>query len=166
MNVVLRLCGSGPDDRATLSAFLFDFQEKERLLEPDLYLPADKIVPGWIDYLFAECSTKNGRIVFAEDEDAEKALGYVCFWDEPVEFMTVNTSLKVSDLYVSPEARGLGVGRTLLGEAEFVAWERGHKLMSLDVLARNAGGRAMYEKCGWGEFQVTMVKEIGQPVDM
>lgn len=166
MNVVLRLCGSGPDDRATLEAFLNDFQEKERLLEPDLYLSADQIVPGWIAYLFAECGEKKGRIVFAEDDDTKKALGYICFWDEPVEFMSAPTSLKISDLYVSPEARGLGVGRLLLAEAEAVAAGRGHKLMSLEVLARNEGGRAMYHKCGWREFQVTMVKKIDQPVDM
>lgn len=153
-----------PEDRQIVEQFLFDFQNREQALEPDLYLSGSEIAGPYLDSLLDECRESNGKLLMAEL--AGKPAGYVCFSDEPLVFFDPKTFLRVWDLYVSPEFRGAGVGRALLAAAEAAAAERGHHSVILNVLARNALGRTVYEKCGYREFEAVMMKKIGPVADM
>ncbi|MDX1423183.1 MAG: GNAT family N-acetyltransferase [Kiloniellales bacterium] len=57
--------------------------------------------------------------------------------------------LHVNDLYVAPEARGLGVGRRLMGRACRLALERNCCRVELKVLETNTA-RDFYESIGMG----------------
>jgi GNAT superfamily N-acetyltransferase len=55
----------------------------------------------------------------------------------------------VGDVVVAPDARGRGVGTALLAEAEDWARERGHRILTLNVFARNESARRVYERAGF-----------------
>jgi ribosomal protein S18 acetylase RimI-like enzyme len=82
--------------------------------------------------------------------------------------------LYISNVSVSPEARGLGIGAKLIAFAESRAFAEGHASMWLDVAASNVGARRLYERLGFevnselrvwckpGRF-LRMRKQIGLP---
>ena len=59
--------------------------------------------------------------------------------------------LELFSLWVAPEARGRGVGETLI--AECLGWAAAHRpraAMRLAVVETNAPARRLYERCGFG----------------
>lgn len=67
----------------------------------------------------------------------------------------------VEDVYVSPSARGRGLGRALMELATQRALERGCRRMELDVSEDNAAGLALYEAFGF-----RAAKQPGAPRDL
>ncbi len=66
----------------------------------------------------------------------------------------------ISDVYVSEEYRGVGVGRTLLEHAiEFFAAQKINRV-ELHVLALNENARSFYRNLGWKEELVQMVWQV------
>ena len=55
----------------------------------------------------------------------------------------------LNDLYVVPEARGLGVGKSLLKAAREYGEKVGAVRLSLSTAADNAAAQALYEQQGW-----------------
>jgi ribosomal protein S18 acetylase RimI-like enzyme len=55
----------------------------------------------------------------------------------------------VEDVYVSDDARGAGLGRTLMQRATTRALERGCRRMELDTNETNAAAIALYESLGF-----------------
>lgn len=66
----------------------------------------------------------------------------------------------ISDLYVDDTARGRGVARALMTEAERLFREMDIKTMQIGVLAANKGARAVYEKAGYQTRSVFLEKDI------
>ncbi len=62
--------------------------------------------------------------------------------------------LNIHDLYVAPEARGLGVGQALLAYAEQIARQRGYCKLTLEVLSGNTGAQALYLKQGFRGYSL------------
>lgn len=62
---------------------------------------------------------------------------------------SVSDALWVNTLWVSEEARGLGLGTLLLNLAEDTALEQGKTAVALHCFADNAGGMRLYEKFGF-----------------
>ncbi|HET7724595.1 MAG TPA: GNAT family N-acetyltransferase [Propionibacteriaceae bacterium] len=70
----------------------------------------------------------------------------------------------VHSLYVSPSARGLGLGRRLLERAASDLAAQGADAAVLWVFADNAPSRGFYAACGWLPDGVTRVQEeFGEP---
>jgi len=71
----------------------------------------------------------------------------------------------VDDLYVAPEARGMGVGRAMLAAAS--EWGRGLGATRLQagVLAVNADARTFWDRAGASDFSVTVTVELGEGVE-
>jgi ribosomal-protein-alanine acetyltransferase len=66
-----------------------------------------------------------------------------------------HASHRIARLYsiaVSPEARGAGVGESLLAAAERHAKKRGRERLRLEVRAGNAAARRLYERRGYRVF--------------
>jgi ribosomal protein S18 acetylase RimI-like enzyme len=85
--------------------------------------------------------------------DAEKAVGLAtCFFGFST--FAARPLLNVHDLAVLPEFRGRGVGRALLAAAEARARARGCAKLTLEVREDNARARALYEQCGFRDFEL------------
>ena len=60
---------------------------------------------------------------------------------------------EIKRLWVSPDARGLGVGRRLLEALEAIAREAGLRTLRLDTNRALKEARALYQKCGYVEVE-------------
>jgi GNAT superfamily N-acetyltransferase len=67
--------------------------------------------------------SEDGRLLAARDEGGE-ILGYACLYWHFSSLAATETVL-MNDLFVTPEARGRGVGRALIEASAAVARERG-----------------------------------------
>ncbi len=55
----------------------------------------------------------------------------------------------LNDLFVAPEARGRGVARALMAEAERFARSCGAAMMQLSTARNNGAAQALYRSLGW-----------------
>lgn len=65
----------------------------------------------------------------------------------------------ISDMSVLPEYRNMGIGRKLLDKANEFAKEKGIKYIKLIVFADNIKAMSLYEKKGFKNYEVTMLKK-------
>jgi ribosomal protein S18 acetylase RimI-like enzyme len=68
----------------------------------------------------------------------------------------------VSRFFVSPEARGRGIGGALIARAERHAAGQSRRLV-LDVAAHNRDAIAFYERRGWQRVGTTELSLSGEP---
>jgi ribosomal protein S18 acetylase RimI-like enzyme len=66
----------------------------------------------------------------------------------------------VTDLVVSEEWRGRGVGRTLLREAERLTRAAGYKRLLIGALAANERARRTYQAFGFEPYVSILTKEL------
>jgi ribosomal protein S18 acetylase RimI-like enzyme len=64
------------------------------------------------------------------------------------------------DLRVAPEARGRGVGRTLLGAAEVSTWDAGASGMMIETQTNNVAACELYARAG---YRITKVAPTAYP---
>jgi len=64
-------------------------------------------------------------------------------------------------LYVRPEARGTGIAAALVREVASRLRALGADMLELDVVASNAGARAVYERWGFEPVELTLAAPIG-----
>lgn len=97
-------------------------------------------------------------VFVAEDADGAR-LGFIHL-HSAVDYFTREEHGHVSDVAVTRAGEGRGVGRALMEQGEAWARERGYRLLTLHVFARNARARAVYEKLGYAEDTLKCVKEL------
>lgn len=83
----------------------------------------------------------NAALLVAESPNGE-LLGHAALW-------TAGPEAELGDLAVRPEARGRGVGRTLLRAALEEAERRRARTIFLEVRESNAPARGLYEAAGF-----------------
>lgn len=91
----------------------------------------------------------------------EEAVGFALFFENFSTFRG-KPGLYLEDLFVEPEARGLGVGRTLLSFLARIARQRGCSRMEWSVLDWNAPAIDFYRTLGaeaMGDWTVFRLKE-------
>jgi GNAT superfamily N-acetyltransferase len=86
-------------------------------------------------------------VLFVAEADG-RAIGFAQLYPS---FSSVSMApiLILNDLFVSPEARGSGVGRSLLAAAAQHAHEVGAIRLSLATAITNKVGQTLYEGAGW-----------------
>ncbi len=95
---------------------------------------------------------ENGSVLVAEADG--KVVGFAYFEYEPT--LYAELAIKVAwlhDIYVEPEARGLGAGSALIGGVKQEAKHLGANKMLLSVAVQNAEGHQLFERNG---FEKTM----------
>jgi uncharacterized protein (TIGR00290 family) len=147
-------------DAPALRACFVELQEFERRLEPDLP-PGEEVVDAYLPLLFERCIRHKGR-VFVADQGG-RVVGFASVLaevppEEPDESPAPYALL--ADLAVLPQARRGGVGRALVERAEAHARAEGASVIRLEVLARNAGARALYAAAGYGERLLLLGKRL------
>jgi len=89
----------------------------------------------------AELEPPRGLLLVAFDGDDPVACGAVRVIEAGV--------AEIKRMYVTPRARGHGLGRTLLGELERSAVELGCRTVRLDTMAQMAEAAALYRGAGY-----------------
>jgi GNAT superfamily N-acetyltransferase len=67
---------------------------------------------------------------------------------------------ELTELFVDPAARRLGVGRALIRHIEGVARAAGARELALITAWRNTGAHAFYHAIGYGLWCITMRREL------
>jgi len=93
--------------------------------------------------LFGECAFVEAIVA----ESGGRLLGYALFYPTFSSFRT-RSRLWLEDLFVEPDARGIGAGRALLCSLARLALARGHDRIDWHVLDWNAPAIAFYEHLG------------------
>jgi ribosomal protein S18 acetylase RimI-like enzyme len=152
--VTVELRTAGPDDLPGIVAVFLDcWRQSYRGVLPD------RLVDGMGDEeaeaLWRRGLEAAGAAVVAVRDG--KVLGVT-------RYVLEETTGVVHSLYVSPAARGLGLGRALLDHAAADLAARGAGTALLWVFADNAPSRGFYTACGWLPNGVTRVQEeFGEP---
>ena len=74
------------------------------------------------------------------------------------ELMSAAPSAHLEAIVVSLNARGIGLGRMLLGRAQSQAQQRGAKSLSLHVFSNNHRARALYQQDGFDSELIRAIK--------
>ena len=101
--------------------------------------------------------SEDGRLLAARDE-AGVILGYAClYWH--FSSLAAQETVLMNDLYVAPEARGRGVGRTLIEASATIGRERGAVSLEWATAPDNHTAQRLYdsmtdEKSTWLEYEL------------
>lgn len=127
-----------PDDAELILRFITDlaiYEKAEHEVKTD--------AAGIRDSLFAEDSTAHGLIC----ENDGQPIGYAVYFFNYSTWLGKH-GLYLEDLYVSPEARGLGAGKALLRHLAQLAVARGCGRFEWSVLDWNTPAIDFYESFG------------------
>lgn len=141
MNIVIREAAFS--DLRNL-AELFDLYRQFYEQEPDYELA--------FQFLSSRFKNSESTILIAESDD----LGLVGFCQLYPTFCSLEATpiYSLSDLFVLPDARKLGVGRQLLLAAEVRALADGKARMDLTTAKTNIPAQSLYESLGWQRDEV------------
>jgi ribosomal protein S18 acetylase RimI-like enzyme len=89
--------------------------------------------------------------------EAGERVGYAWFVPEDRPFGRV---VFIYDIAVDPAHRRKGYAQAALGEIEAFARERGCVGVQLHVFGGNTGARRLYQRAGYVETDVTMIKRV------
>ncbi|PZU95846.1 MAG: GNAT family N-acetyltransferase [Pseudanabaena sp.] len=87
------------------------------------------------------------EVIVAETEENQKIIGYALFFTNYSTFLT-QRGIYLEDLFVLPEYRGQGIGKSLLRRLIEVAKERGCGRFEWSVLDWNEPAIAFYQHMG------------------
>ncbi len=141
MNIVIREAAFS--DLRNL-AELFDLYRQFYEQEPDYELA--------FQFLSSRFKNSESTILIAESDD----LGLVGFCQLYPTFCSLEATpiYSLSDLFVLPDARKLGVGRQLLLAAEVRALADGKARLDLTTAKTNIPAQSLYESLGWQRDEV------------
>lgn len=148
------------DDLAALKSCFVELQEFERELV-NHRLPGEEVAERYIQALIQRRKEGSAEIFVAEVDG--NAVGFLSVLlsekldadlNEPIELAYL------SDIVIRKEFRKGGIGEALVKRAEQYAIEKKATYLSANVLANNAGGRALYGKTGFNEYELLMLKKL------
>lgn len=98
------------------------------------------------------------EVLIAEDFEA-RPLGFIHV-ESAEDFFTGRAQGYVSNLAIEKAAEGRGVGRALMEAAETWTRSRGMGELTLYVFTNNSSARAFYERLGFAEDSLKLVKKL------
>lgn len=132
--VVRRTTGEDPDAVALVASMTAEVRE--------LY-GGDDMPPGSV-VSSVQMSPPHGGFVVLEEDGRPLAGGGVKRLDD--------RAGEIKRMYVVPEARGRGLGRTLLAALEDLVRDLGYEIARLDTGAKQPRAKLMYERAGYTEI--------------
>jgi GNAT superfamily N-acetyltransferase len=153
----IRVRGATPDDRT----FILELVPELLAFGPPAWRNQQEMIATDTRVIEAALSgrTEGASVFVAEDEQGAR-LGFMHvapLWDYYLE----QPCGHIWDIVVRPEARGRGVGRTLIAAAEEWARDRGYPLLTLNVFVQNRDALRLYEELGFAPESMKCVKPIG-----
>ena len=119
----------------------------------------------FINDIFDQIKKFSGRIYIAEIPDKKQIIGFIAgiIRKSSKLDMVQNIPLmrgRVIELYVEPEYRGKKVAAKLMNEMEKYFKNKKCTIMKVEVFKPNTRAHRFYEKCGFQERVIDMIKEI------
>ena len=105
-----------------------------------------------------ELDPPGATILIAEDEDASP-LGFIHL-NVATDYFTYEKYGHISDVVVSHDGEGRGVGRALMSAAETWARGLGFRWLTLNVFAENARAISLYEKLEYEKETIKYLKVL------
>ena len=148
------------DDEAHLIRLVRELQSHE-IVYYDRMIPADAIAGWYIDRIREDCQEYAGHIRIAVRENLP--IGYCMILtrvpneeadEQPFDYAYV------SELVIAQSARGQGIGKRLLKDAECLARAAEAKWLRVSVLAKNTVARDLYSRYGFEEQLISMEKPL------
>ncbi len=154
-----------PADRDALLAMTAALQDHERQINANRR-PGTDMADSHLALLERLVARHEGRLLVAEADGRPVGM-LVCFVDEAESYIVASDRRfgYVSDLFVTPQTRGRGVGRRLLAEAERHFRALGLVQIQIGTLANNTAARAAYEAWGFRPYELTLEKRLAAPRD-
>jgi ribosomal protein S18 acetylase RimI-like enzyme len=152
-----------PEDRSILVDFMEALQDSEREYHPNRP-PGLEIGDAHLAYLEELALERDGRIYVAAS--AADILGFLVCFVERLDAGDLHVYDRereygyISDLYVSPSARGRGVGSALMEAAEQHFRDRDLSVVRVNTLADNRAAIEFYLAGGYGFYEITFEKRL------
>ena len=160
MSDALEICDYKDENEAQLIQLIRELQGYESGYY-DRMIPPEEIAGWYVDGIKKDCRDYAGHIRFA-------GLG-----GRPVGYCAVMTRVPneeadeqhydyayVSEIVIAKSARGQGIGKALLHDAETLARAVDARWLRIGVLAKNTVARELYGRFGFEEHVVTMEKPL------
>lgn len=148
------------DDEVHLIRLVRELQSHE-IVYYDRMIPADAIAGWYIDSIRKDCQENAGHIRIAIRESLP--VGYCVTLtrvpSEEADEQPFNYAY-VSELAIAQSARGQGIGKRLLQDAECLARAADAKWLRVSVLAKNTVARELYSNHGFAEHLINMEKPL------
>jgi len=145
-----------PQDEPAILSFINGLQDYEAAFEPNRRRDPNFAADHWREAQH-RCAERHGTMLIAEDDG--KAVGWAFAHDEHGELFVVEPERRhgfLAEIFVIPSARGKGFGRALIEGCEAWAKERGHKLLTIGVLAQNQAAVRSYGGAGYSPYVTIM----------
>ena len=145
-----------PQDEPAILSFITGLQDYEAAFEPNRRRDPDFAVDHWRD-VQERCAEKHGTMFIAEQDG--KPVGWAFAYEEHGELFIAEPERRhgfLAELFVNPDARGKGLGKALIEACEGWSRGRGHALLMIGVLTRNARAIRAYEGSGYAPYTVIM----------
>lgn len=101
---------------------------------------------------------KNTAIFIAQDSE-KNPLGFIHL-QTGYDYYNKEKHGHISDLIVSPDAEGRGIGSLLIAKAEEWARSKGYSWLTLSVFAENVRAKRIYEQLGFEKDIIKYVKPL------
>ena len=137
-------------------SFITGLQDYEAAFEPDRRRDPGFAADHWRE-LQHRRAENHGTFLVAQD--VGNPVGWAFALDTPGHLFVVEPERRhgsLAELFVVPEARGQGHGRALIAACEDWARSRGHKLLTVGVLSKNARAIRSYEGAGFASYTSVM----------
>lgn len=145
-----------PQDEPAILSFIQGLQDYELQFEANRSRDPDFVAAHWRDAQH-RCAEKHGVMLMAED--GGKPVGWAFAYEEHGELFIAEPERRhgfLAEIFVLPEARGKGLGRALIEAVEAWSRGRGHRLVTIGVVAKNARAIRAYEGAGYAPYTMMM----------
>ncbi len=145
-----------PDDEPAVLAYIQGLQDYELGFEPNRRKDPQFAADHWRDVQH-RCAEKHGAMFIAEQ--GGNPVGWAFAYEEHGELFIAEPERRhgfLAEIYVVPGARGAGHGKALIEACEGWSRDRGHKLLTIGVLAKNKRALRSYEGAGYVPYTVIM----------
>ena len=153
------------EDRSAISQLMTELQGHVVALDPlhRLKTVEDFDAETYVDHLLLQMKEVHGIILIAKEED--EIIGFVVGSIPPAsegENLDHYAAIegKIDELVVSEKHRGKHVGLELIRELEQHFQKNGCEFIRVGCFAPNVGTHAFYEKCGYNDRYIEMLKKI------
>jgi GNAT superfamily N-acetyltransferase len=145
-----------PQDEPAILAYIRGLQDYEAGFEPNRRRDPGFAADHWRD-VQERCAQKHGAMFIAEQ--GGNPVGWAFAHEEHGELFIAEPERRhgfLAEIYVVPGARGAGHGKALIEACEDWSRGRGHALLQIGVLARNARAIRAYEGCGYEPYTLIL----------